>query len=479
MSDLEGILKDAQRARLIPTVADSKKEERIVSVLLATLSVVDPFAEQFLDQVGVRKWKTSDLHSYTEVSFVAADGSSNDRPDCVLSLLGRRSRWTALLEAKIDRFEISEEQVLRYAKIAQQYEINALITLSNQLAPSPTHVPYSVPKRLSKRVDFFHVSWRSILTQALLILRDREQLIESKKMSHEQVFILKEMTRYFSHPSSGVKGFDQMNPEWRSLVGGVRNQQQFKRSSSEIENTVAGWHQEERDLCLILSRRIGERVGIRLPRNHRANAATRLQDDCKSLIDSQELTCAFIVPNAANDLEVKANLQSRRISCSMKLNAPGDKKRASSRVNWLVRQLRGVDGDDVIIRAFWLGRGGATDADLSEIRTDPKCLESSRPGAAPTSFEVIMFRDLAGRFSGRRTFIEDLEKLVPEFYDRIGRKLRRWESPPPPIDKRDPIENSDIVESSEEPNGDGVSQLDPDQPHNPQEASDTRSHSVD
>ena len=461
MSALDDILKDAQRARLIPTVADSRKEERIVSVLLATLTVVHPFAEQLLERCGVRLGKTSDLRSYTEVEFAAADGSKKDRPDGVLSLLTRKSRWTALVEAKIDNNDISEGQVHRYAEIARELGIDAVVTLSNQLAPLPSHVPYTVPKRLSNRIGFFHISWINVLTQAALILRDNEEL------SREQAFILEEMARYFEHPSSGVRRFDKMNSEWRSLVLGVRNEQQFKRSSSEIENTVASWHQEERDICLLLSRRIGERVDIRLSRKYQADAALRLRDACDSLIASQELRCAFSVPNAASDLEVAVNLQRRTISCSMKLNPPGDKKRASARVNWLVRQLRGVDGDDVIVRAFWLGRGGPTQASLSEIRTGPKCLESGRPGAAPTSFEVIMIRDLAGRFSGRQTFVEDLEDLIPEFCDRIGQNLRPWAPPPPSIDKCHPIQDTDIVEASEEPNGGGVSQSEADQPHDP------------
>ena len=116
MNALDDILKSAHRARLIPTVADSRKEERIVSVLLATLSVVPPFAEQFLERCGVRMGKTSALRSYTEVEFMADDRSSTDRPDGVLSLLTRKARWTALLEAKIDNTEISEEQVHKYAE---------------------------------------------------------------------------------------------------------------------------------------------------------------------------------------------------------------------------------------------------------------------------------------------------------------------------------------------------------------------------
>ena len=473
MSALDDILKDAQPARLIPTVAESRKEGRIVSILLATLSVVPPFAERILEHCGVRMGKTSDLRSYTEVEFVASDGSSKDRPDGVLSLLTRKARWTALLEAKVDQTEISEEQVHRYAEIAREYGIDAVITLSNQLVPLPSHVPYSVPKRLSNRVKFFHISWISVLTQASLILKDKEGI------SREQAFILEEMARYFDHPSSGVKRFDQMNSEWRSLVFGIRNDQPFKRSSPEIENTVAGWHQEERDVCLILSRRIGEQVDIRLSRKHQADPALRLRVACDSLIASHELRYAFSVPNAASDLEVTANLQRRTLSCSMKLNAPGDKKRASARVNWLVRQLRGVDGDDVIVRAFWLGRGRPTQASLSEIKTDPKCLESGRPGAVPTSFEVVMIRDLAGRFSGRRTFIDDLENLIPEFYDRIGQNLRPWAPPPPSIDKRDPIQEPDIVEASERCHGDGVSQSESDQSGDQREPSDAGSPSAE
>ena len=444
MNVVDDILKDARRARLIPTVADSRKEERIVSVLLATICMVRPLAEQLLERCGARLAKTSELQSYTEVEFPASDGTGKDRPDGLLSALTRKVRWTAPLEAKVDNAEINEDQVRKYGEIARAYGIDAVITLSNQLAPLPTHVPYSVPKKLSNRVSFVHISWISILTQAYLILREQEEL------SREQAFILAEMVRYFEHSSSGIKRFDQMNAEWRPLVLGVRDGQSLSRSSPDIENTVASWHQEERDVCLILSRRIGERVGFRLSRKHQADPGLRFREACQSLVASQELRSGFMIPNAASDLEVTANLQRRTISCSMKLWAPGDRKRASARVNWLTRQLRGVDGDDVIIRAFWLGRGGPTQASLSEVRADTGCLESGRAGAAPTSFEVVLNRDLAGRFSGRRTFIEDLEKLVPEFYDRIGQHLRPWAPPPPSIDERDPIRDTDVVEAKEE-----------------------------
>ena len=439
MSALDDILKNANTARLIPAVADSRKEERLVSILLATLSSVRPFAEQFLERCGERVGKSSVLSSYTEVEFPSPDGSSKDRPDGVLCLTARKARWTAILEAKIENADIDQEQVDRYAELARRYSIDAVITLSNQLVPLPTHVPYSVSARSNNK--FFHISWVSILTQAKLILRNREEIDPG------QAFILGEMERYLDHPSSGVRHFDQMNSEWRPLVLGIRDGQQFKRASPEIANTVASWHQEERDVCLRLSRLTGEHVGIRgLSRKHQADPARRLRDACEAVVASKELRSVFSVPNAASDIEVVADLKSRTISCSMKLNAPLDKQRTKARVNWLRRQLRGVDGDNIRIRAFWPGSALPTQASLTEVQADPACLDHERRGMALTGFEVLMITDLAGRFSGRRTFIEDLEKVIPEFYDKVGQHLRRWTPGPPSIDKEEPVQSTDAVD---------------------------------
>ena len=445
MRTLDNILNDARSARLIPTVADSSKEERIVSILLATLPMVRPLAEQLLDHCGEKFGKSSVLTTHTEVDFPSADGKNTDRPDGLLRLMTRKTQWIALIEAKIEKNEIEEDQIQRYAELARRFQINAIITLSNQLVPLPTHVPYSVPKRITNQVKLFHISWVSVLTMARLILRNK------KELDPGQAFILEEMARYFEHPSSGVRRFDQMNNEWRALVLGVRDGRQFKWTSSEIENTVASWHQEERDVCLILSRLIGEKVSIRrLSRKHQMEPARRHRDACEMLVSSKELHSSFDVPNAASDLEVTADLQRRTISCSMKLNVPLDKQRASARINWLRRQLRGVDDGSILVRAFWPGRALPTQEPLSNVKRDSKCLEKEGSGMAPTGFEIIMIRDIAGRFSGPRTFIEELEKMIPEFYEKIGQHLRPWTSPPPSIDKDDPIREA-VTARSDQP----------------------------
>ena len=435
MTTLDDILNNAQPARLIPTVPDSRKEEKIVSIFLATLAQTRPFAREFLERCGERVGKYSDLTSYTEVKFPSPDGNSTYRPDGVLCLTTSKARWAAILEAKVETADIDEEQMGRYADIAQKYQIDAVITLSNQMVPLPTHIPYSIPKKFTKNVNFFHFSWASILTQAQLILRNSEDI------NTEQAFVLGEMAGYFDHPSSGVRRFVQMNSEWQDLVLGIQNKQQFKWSSPEIGNTVASWHQEERDVSLKLSQCIGQQVKIGgLSRKHKAEPALRLREACEELVNSKELRSSFGVPNAASKLDVVADLQSRTISCSMRLNAPLDRKRASARINWLRRQLRDVDAENIVVRAFWRGRAMQTQASLAEVKEDGKCLENANAGKPPTGFEIAMIRDMAGRFSRRRVFIEDLEKLVPEFYDQVGQHLRPWVAPPPSIDKEEPTE---------------------------------------
>src|SRR5690606_39895020 len=70
---------------------------------------------------------------------------------------------------------------------------------------------------------------------------------------------------------------------------------------------------------------------------------------------------------------------------SASLAAPQDKKRASSRISWVLRQLAKSDPTDIH----------------------------------------------AGRFAGSKTFIEHLEQIVPRFYEQVGQYLRAYVAPPP------------------------------------------------
>ena len=65
------------------------------------------------------------------------------------------------------------------------------------------------------------------------------------------------------------------------------------------------------------------------------------------------------------------------------------------------------------------------------MRADPEQLLPDGVTALPSSFDVVLIRDLAGKFSGRRTFLEELEVALPHFYQQVGQHLRAY-SPKPP-----------------------------------------------
>ena len=70
-------------------------------------------------------------------------------------------------------------------------------------------------------------------------------------------------------------------------------------------------------------------------------------------------------------------------------------------------------------------------ASLEDVKNDPNCLDCGKSGLSPTGFEVLLIKDCAGRFAGTRTFVQDLEAVIPDYYDRVGRQLRRWVPPAP------------------------------------------------
>ncbi|MEX2327623.1 MAG: hypothetical protein WD558_07815, partial [Pseudomonadales bacterium] len=422
---LSEILTSGERARLIPAGADTNKEAKAASILLATLQVVPSFQELMLNSLGRRVGTRAKLQCYTEVTFKK---SSKIRPDGLIYLdSGGGRAWTCLVEAKIKNAKIEKDQIERYMELAKDQQIDAVLTISNEFVASPTHSPIQVSKTLKRNVGLFHWSWMFMLTQAQLLLNSE------KFEDVEQRFILDEMGRYFSHPSIGISTFNRMNPEWKELVTKIQSGANIAKSEAEVENSVAAWHQEVRDLCLLMTRKLNRRVQVHLNRTHNDDPVKRLKDDSEKLVQKKVLTCTLDVPDAASPIEVTADLLRRSLTVSMNLAAPKDKQRTTSRVNWLTRQLAKAHPDNIHIKASWPGRAPATQEKLEILREDASRLDTNQKAQSPTSFDVMLVRDAAGKFSGNKTFIEQLEEVVPYFYEQIGQHLRAYVAPPPRI----------------------------------------------
>lgn len=429
MSDLPTMLMFGVEARLIPTVADSHKEERVSSILLAALMVVPCFCRSMLSTIGLRVGTKAKVRCFTEVTFAETpEGMGEKRPDGLIVVSTGRRTWTAIIEAKIDKNAIQEDQLKTYLALAKINGIDAVITVSNQMIAHPSHHPVKLGTRDRKGIELFHWSWMMIKTMALLGL-DQEVFDNG-----EQRWILREVTRYLEHDSSGVLGFTQMNPEWTQVVSNFKSNVSMRPGSDEITNTIGAWHQEVRDLCLLMSRKLAHPVDGKLSKSHRRDSMQRLKDDSKSLATTGKLSCTLKIEGAA-DMEIVADLRSRTLTCSMSFKAPTDRQRHSARINWLIRQLSKTEDGTLMIQAHWPGRAEMTRATLQTLRDagKPDPLIGPNTSLTPYAFDILMIRDLAGRFSRPKVFIEEVEKLVPETYAKIGQYVAPFQAPAPKV----------------------------------------------
>lgn len=413
-----------ERARLFPVLAETSKEGRTLSIVLACMEMVEDFGKALLADLGVKVGARSRLEAYTEV-VLRKCGDAKVRPDGLLVVRSGNSRWCALVEAKVGNSELNPGQIEAYLELAKLNGIDALLTISNQFAPVPSYHPVSLPNSALKKANLSHWSWMYVMTQASLHLqsedvRDREQRV-----------ILNELVRFLSHASAGVKGFDQMPVAWSTVTAAVQAGGSLSARSEDVLEVVGAWYQETRDLSLILSRQLAEQVTVKVPRAHVLDPTLRLKEDAEQLARECCLRSTFSIPNTAAAIEVAADLKRRGIHASMRVLAPGDRKSTKARLNWLLRQLSKSKPDNIHVRFYWPGRGPYTQHPLAALRERPEIAEAT--GKIVSSFEVLFARDLAGRFAQRKNFVVDLEQAIPDFYEQVGQHLKAWQPQAPKI----------------------------------------------
>ena len=434
--ELKSQLALGQRARLIPTVADSKKEERATSSLLASFEVVPKFAISVLSDAGASIGKRSKITCYTEVVFKSSDKSKGPRPDGLIVINSGSKTWTALIESKIGNAELTNEQVEEYLSLAKQYKINAVITISNQFATTPTHHPLTISKAKTKSVELYHFSWLSLKSKAILLTGEKS--IEDP----EQEYILKELVRYLDHDSSGISSFNRMPTQWKELCSSVQNGITLNKKADYLTSSVSGWHQLLRHLSLNLSMDIVQPVDIDLTRQRAKNAELNFSDDCAYLAKESKLKADFNIPNAAAKLTLSVDILRKVINISMKLEAPKDKSRATASINWLSRQLKNTAHDNLFIRAYWPKRIPETTKSLESILENPGILIPPNVKDLPRYLEVILVVDLGARFKGAKTFVEDVSEQFHKFYKDAGQMLTKWVAKAPKIKEKETEESS-------------------------------------
>lgn len=87
---------------------------------------------------------------------------------------------------------------------------------------------------------------------------------------------------------------------------------------------------------------------------------------------------------------------------------------------------------------------------LEVVRADPDAIRPENPALSPRAFEVMLVRDAGARFSGTKTFVDELETSVLRFYAEVGQRLKPWQASAPRIvAQKEPIQKESAAHSND------------------------------
>jgi hypothetical protein len=438
--DILSELASGQLARLIPSTSDTNKEKKATSVVLASFMAVPEFTARVHEQLGVPIRKRTKIQCYTEVVFKHLSSEGEKRPDGLIVVKTGKKLWCALVESKIGRNDLVQDQIESYLVLAKELKVDALITISNQFTPTPRHHPIKVSGKKTQLVNLFHFSWLELKSIAAILVN------EKKIADHDQAYILSEVVRYLDSSHSGVEKFSKMPPSWKCLCSAIQNGAAIGKSSNMVIESIGAWHQLMRQLTLDLSITLGQSVQLHLSREKKKIPSVLLSEEIDSLQKTSCLNTDLNIPDNALRVKVTADITRKMIFVSMRLNAPKDKKRATASINWLLRQLKKKDGSELSVRAYWPRKKGTTVASLESVRQNPSIIIPEGSNQIPVAFEVFRVVDIGARFKGVRTFVEDVSGVVPAFYKDAGQELTNWVAKSSKVKSEILVEKKRLVE---------------------------------
>lgn len=415
-------------ARLIPISSASgveAQERRAASALLAVIGAVTEFGRALLKPLGAPAGR---IESFIEVPFKTNSGRVV-RPDGVISVSRGARSWNAIVETKTGQNALEADQIETYLDLARELEFNAVLSVSNHYVTSSADYPIDYDRKKLGRGDrklrLHHWSWIDVLTEAVVQKEHRGV------NDPDQAYILGELIRYLSDPRSGVVTFDSMGPSWTAVRDGAR-EMRLRRNDAAVGDVAGRWDDLIRYLGLDLTKELGRDVRQVLPKEERTPAA-RQHALRESLASSGQLYASLQIPNVPAPLDIKADLRSRQIQVTTRINAP-EEGRSRRRVSWLLRQLTNAP-DAVVIEVKTGRRGDPLAAPLAKVRETPDILYPE--GGEIRQFVLSVTHNMGIKRSGiRGSFIDSVMTTTKHFYGDVVQGLRVWKAPPPPYKKQ-------------------------------------------
>ena len=409
------------QARLIPALKTGD-ELALTSIFLSSLRLVREFRNKVFSDIKLPKGGR--VYYFTEWSFEGIEKSKKgeSRIDGVIIIVvSGKIKDVAFIEAKKDKNELEVEQIERYQRIANVLKVTKLVTISNQFVEKPTDFPIKINARI-KNVKTFHFSWTYLETIAQLLLFENDENIEDE----DQVEIMKEVLHYLTHPKSGTSGYHQMKEEWKKLADDIMGNN--KPESIVVEQSILSWHEEEKDLSLMLSRSLGVLV-----------SSKKGKDTLKSFQKNNILHSTLDVKNIVSDISIHADFTRRTVSMSVSVNPIN--KGSIGKLSWLRNQLeqcenRNSDIFSGLKNDIWIETDIKFYKDcIKEKYIDFENLyeDETIKQKEITGFNIVLIKDFKGNFASRKKFVELIEKMILDYYQGIVQHLKNWNAPAPKV----------------------------------------------
>lgn len=390
------------QARLIPTSGINGAEEqerRATSALLAVLTAVREFGRGLLQPFGA---PAGTVESFIEVPFTL--GEKRLYPDGLIRVTRGTKTWTALVEVKTGANKLQAEQLESYLDIARENGFDVVLTISNEIPAVAGLHPTAVDKRKLRKVALHHISWTQVLSEAVMEKEFRGVA------DPDQAWILGELIRYLEHHKSGALEFDDMGDTWvpirNAVVAGT-----LRPSDKGIADVVARFDALLRFASLRLGRQLGTEVVPVLSRKELADPTVRAQALTTMLCTDGVLSGAIRIPDTVGPLIVIADLRANKVTCHVEVEAPRE-GRPTTRVNWLLRQLKNAP-DSTRVEVFVAhGRGSSAAETTWKSARQPRRV-GPRPGQGDPELQI-----------GRLIASWREARAWPWRHDRLGARRR-------------------------------------------------------
>lgn len=412
-------------ARLIPTAGikgTREQEQRATSALLSVMQAVPEFGRQLLGDLGAPKGRQTRITSYVEVPLDDGNGG-RVRPDGVIVATTGQRRWTCLVEVKTGNNPTNQDQVISYVDAAIREGFDGVLIVDNNILGGAHDVPVDIPKTKLRKVSVWQLSWWRIVTEAIL-QHDYRGISDA-----DQAWVLSELIAYLLHESSGVAELQDLGPSWVAARDGARHNTLSIRQP-EVADIARRWEQFVHWVALGLTQETGVDV---VPYRMRKELGERIEETKSTLVEQGLLDMKLKIPDAVGPLSLVADLRAQMVTTSVSIKAPND-GRATTRVNWILRQLKNAP-NDLRIETRFSGTGKTTAVLLHEIRDDPKrALLPDAQRREPREFILSLARPMGTkRAAGRGSFITETKQQAIDFYRELFQQLEDWRPKTPKL----------------------------------------------